>query len=189
MSRKEKNITLTEELVLSKTKCASLDEVKTLNLWGLCIENVDVIQKMPNIETIALSTNHIHTLRPFACCPNLKELYVRRNRIENLQEIQYLKNLKNLKILWLSDNPISEYSDYRSYVIKTLPQVTHLDEMDVTDEERAAASRVSTPQVHVSQVSGGFQANLLDAASTLLKELTEEQKADLRYEITKMLSQ
>lgn len=33
----------------------------------------------------------------------------------------------NMQILWLSDNPLSQETDYREKVTKILPQVTKLD--------------------------------------------------------------
>ena len=59
--------------------------------------------------------------------PKLKELYLRRNFIKDLDEIQSLKDLPCLKVLWLSDNPCSEIQGYRSTILKNLPNIEKLD--------------------------------------------------------------
>ena len=79
-----------------------------------------------------LSVNEISTLVDIQYCAKLKELYIRNNKIADLDEIFYLKNLKQLKILWLADNEccsngnISE-EDYRLTVIRNLPNLQKLD--------------------------------------------------------------
>lgn len=59
--------------------------------------------------------------------PKLKELYLRRNSITDLDEIQFLKDLPSLKVLWLSDNPCSQVPGYRSTILKNLPNIEKLD--------------------------------------------------------------
>ena len=59
--------------------------------------------------------------------PKLKELYLRRNSITDLDEILFLKDLPSLKVLWLSDNPCSRVSGYRSTILKNLPNIEKLD--------------------------------------------------------------
>ena len=59
--------------------------------------------------------------------PRLRELYLRRNVIKDLNEVQFLKDLPYLKVLWLSDNPCSEEQGYRSTILKNLPNIEKLD--------------------------------------------------------------
>jgi Leucine-rich repeat (LRR) protein len=42
------------------------------------------------VEILSLSLNKITTLRDFANCPKLTELYLRKNLIADLGEIKYL---------------------------------------------------------------------------------------------------
>jgi len=42
-------------------------------------------------------------------------------------------------VLWLSENPCCHYKDYRLFVIKTLPQIIKLDNLEVTKGERKNA--------------------------------------------------
>lgn len=73
------------------------------------------------------SVNSISTLKDFARCKQLTELYIRKNKIENLSEIHYLKNLTRLRNLWLADNPCAEGKNYRATVLRTLPNLQKLD--------------------------------------------------------------
>ncbi len=41
--------TLTMELVLTKTKSDNLQNIKNLNLWGNDLENLYLIDQMPNL--------------------------------------------------------------------------------------------------------------------------------------------
>ncbi len=72
----------------------------------------------------------------------MTELYLRKNLIDNLQDIKYLQNLPNLKVLWLWDNPICQNPNYRQYIIKVLPNLTKLDNAQVTAEEKQGIAEV-----------------------------------------------
>ncbi len=56
---------LTAEIILTRTKTGSLENVKNLNLWGNDIEDVSVLREMPNLEVLSLSVNKITTLKQF----------------------------------------------------------------------------------------------------------------------------
>ena len=75
------------------------------------------------------SVNEISTLKSVQNCVHLTELYIRNNKIVDLDEIYYLKNLNKLKILWLADNPAAqnEPDKYRLTVICTLKNLLKLD--------------------------------------------------------------
>ena len=47
---------------------------------------------MPAVEIISLSVNNISTLADFACCSNLKELYLRKNAISDLNEVNVVRS-------------------------------------------------------------------------------------------------
>ena len=132
---------LSRELVAQKVKSDRIESIRTLNLWGNNIDDISLIEEMPSLEIVSLAVNKIRTLKPFANLQNLKELYLRRNLISNLNEIKYLTNCENLNILWLSENPISENPNYRSVVIGVLPQLVKLDDIVITDEERIKAEK------------------------------------------------
>ena len=130
------NKTLTEAMIIQKTQVTDISEVKYLALWGQQLTDVSIIERMPNLEEITLSVNKIQTLKPFGKCTKLKELLLRNNNISDFIELTYLADLKDLRTLWLSDNPIAEQENYRLRVLQILPQLSKIDESDVTDEER-----------------------------------------------------
>ena len=41
-----------------------------------------------------------------------------------------------MKVLWLWDNPICQLPNYRQYIVKILPNLTKLDNANVTNEEK-----------------------------------------------------
>lgn len=132
---------LTGDLVLLRTKASNLEQIKNLNLWGNDIEDVSILKDMPNIEILSLSVNKISTLKSFAYCKKLTELYLRKNLIQDLSEIRYLQNLPNLKVLWLWENPCAETPNYRENVLSVLPNLIKLDNQAVTTEEKTQASK------------------------------------------------
>ncbi|CAD5122632.1 DgyrCDS11041 [Dimorphilus gyrociliatus] len=131
---------LTEEFILSRTRCSDLSNVRKLNCWGSNLININSISKLKNAQILSLSMNKVSTLKPFSACKNLEELYIRKNNVSDLQEICYLKRLKKLRVLWLSDNPCTNNDHYRKTVIRTLPNLQKLDNMPaVTPEEKKEA--------------------------------------------------
>lgn len=105
--------------------------VKFNKLWSLLTQVFfDVHFYLLQTQTflsLFSSLNAVENLQPFSTCRNLQQLYLRNNNVSDLREICHLKELDNLTRLWLSDNPCTETSNYRHTVIKTLPQLTLLD--------------------------------------------------------------
>ena len=132
---------LTRELIVQKVRSDKLAQIKNLNLWGNNIDNVDILTQMPSLEIVSLSVNKISTLKPFAELPKLRELYLRNNMISDLNEIKYLIGCENLSILWLSENPICKNKNYRYVVVGILPQLEKLDDVAITEVERAKAEQ------------------------------------------------
>ena len=137
---------LTTELIRTRTKTDSLQYVKRFTLCGNDIDDVKLVRQMPNIEVLSLSVNRINTLKDFAHCHKLQELYVRKNSILELSEVQYLADLPDLKVLWLCENPCAGSQYYREYVIAMLPNLENLDKTPITQEERNAASNMNFEQ-------------------------------------------
>lgn len=77
------------------------------------------------------SVNEITTLADFQECHQLQELYIRKNKIKNLNEICYLKKLTKLRNLWLADNPCATGSMYRMTVLRNLPNLVKLDNIGI----------------------------------------------------------
>ncbi|OHS96435.1 Leucine Rich Repeat family protein [Tritrichomonas foetus] len=108
-------------------------------MWGYELTDVSIVQKMPNLEVISLSLNKISSLKYFRNNKQLRDLFLRKNLISDFNELQHLKELSQLQTLWLSENPISSDPQYRLKVIKELPNLKKLDEVDITEEEKIQA--------------------------------------------------
>ena len=142
---------LTPELILQRQKTDKLANIKNLNLWANDLDDISALKEMPQIETASLSMNKIRSLRDFASCKRLTELYLRKNMIAELNEIKYLAQCPQLKVLWLWDNPISQHPLYRQFVIKTLPNLIKLDNSAVTQEERSACAKLVITEKDIAQ--------------------------------------
>jgi len=132
---------LSRELIAQKVKSDRIESIRNLNLWGSNIEDISILEEMPSLEVVSLSVNKIRTLKPFANLQNLRELYLRKNLITNLNEIKYLTDCQNLTVLWLSENPICDNQNYRAVVICILPQLQKLDDIAITEQEREKAEK------------------------------------------------
>ncbi|XP_067948693.1 cilia- and flagella-associated protein 410-like [Watersipora subatra] len=128
-------VKLTPEIALSRCRSSNLANVKKLNCWSSDLDDISLMKSLVNVEIVGLSVNDITTLEPFQNCKNLQELYIRKNKIADLNEICYLKKLPKLRALWLADNPCATGSLYRMTVLKNLPNLTKLDNIVVESEE------------------------------------------------------
>ena len=124
---------LTKEEIEKKYQGKKLENIKIINFYGNDFSNIDIISKMNSLEIISLSQNKISSLKPFQNLQHLKQLILRNNNIENINEIDYLKNCHKLKSLWLEENPICKKDDYKNYVIKILPNLKKLDNINVIE--------------------------------------------------------
>jgi Leucine-rich repeat (LRR) protein len=129
MSEKSGPGVLQEFLILQKTRAQSLVDVRAVNIWGFNLSDVSVVAKLPNVETLAFSVNHITSLAAFAQCRNLRTLMLRENEISDFAEIRHLQGLDILTNLSLKDNPIAQEPNYRQIVMRMLPQLRTLDDV------------------------------------------------------------
>lgn len=139
---------LTEEMVIARSKQSDLAAIKKLNCWGSELSDVSIIRRMRGVEVLAFSVNRISTLADFENCLNLQELYLRKNNITDIDELVYLQNLPKLKYLWLEENPVVDSAgpSYRQIVLRALPNLKKLDNVDVTPEEVSEAMRAPVAQ-------------------------------------------
>lgn len=143
-------VRLTEDMIVARTRVSDMAHVKKLNCWGAELTDVSVLRKLSNVEVLSLSVNSIATLSDIGHCKNLQELYIRKNKIPDISEICWLQDLSRLKNLWLEENPCAEGASelYRLTVIKALPQLQKLDNIQVSSEEMAEACRKGLDLVH-----------------------------------------
>ena len=86
---------LTKEEIEKKYPGKKLEDIKILDFYGNDFSNIDIISQMKSLKIISLSSNKVSSLKPFKDLPNLKELFLRDNIIENVDEIDYLKSCIN----------------------------------------------------------------------------------------------
>lgn len=136
----ESGIILSEGLIQQKTHCSTISKVEKVNLWGLDIEDISIAQRMKCLKVISLTFNRVKDLSPLQHCPELQELYLRKNNISSFSQLKYLQDLPNFRVIWLSDNPCTSQGDYRLKVLQILPNLYKIDEKEVTPEERQLAA-------------------------------------------------
>uniref|UniRef100_A0AC34FR12 Uncharacterized protein n=1 Tax=Panagrolaimus sp. ES5 TaxID=591445 RepID=A0AC34FR12_9BILA len=163
-------VKLTPSLVYIRTK-TSVENVTKLNLWGCDVDDIELCSQMPKLQILSLSVNRVSSLAPLRYCIALEELYIRKNKLEELDELKNLSGLKKLRVLWIEENPCTENSSYRNKVIQMLPQLMTLDNIalkkgivshDVEDpiQRRTIADKVipMSASVHYSnQLGNGTQ--------------------------------
>lgn len=132
MNEHSNNAVLTEHIILTKTRANSLNDVKTLNMWGFNLKDITIFERMPNIEICSLAVNQISDISPLAFCRKLRELYLRQNAISDFKQLTYLQDLRHLRILSLSGNPIAESPNYRQIILKALPNLEKLDDISAS---------------------------------------------------------
>eukprot|EP01135_Chromosphaera_perkinsii_P009754 Nk52_evm19s1869 gene=Nk52_evmTU19s1869 len=142
---------LSERLILARARADSLPQVRNLNLWGNDLSDVNILERMPGVEILSLSVNRISSMKYFQNCPNLVELYLRKNDLRDLHELQYLISLPKLRVLWLSDNPLAKHPKYRPTVLRALPWLHKLDNITVTPDE---VERAQVEGVHLDDLMG-----------------------------------
>jgi len=138
---------LSIELVLARSRAKTLPGVKKLNVWHNKIRDISIVESLPNLTVLNLSSNHVANLRPLRHCSLLVELYLRRNKIASITELGFLRDCAALRSAWFAGNPLgqefSTIQEYRLAVIQQLPQLTFLDNILISNEERDLAKSAS----------------------------------------------
>ena len=130
---------LTLNLALQKAKADRPSVVKRLNVCGAQLEDISVLEQFSNVEVVSLSVNDVTDLAGLSKCECLRELYLRRNDVCELEQLLHLSNLLELKVLSLVDNPVADLPGYREYTIAAIPSLEKLDDVEVSKVERATA--------------------------------------------------
>ena len=127
---------LTQEMIFKKAKSTELKEITKLNFHNYSLNDISELSKCISLESVSFSSNQIKSLKTFLGMINLKELSLANNVINDINEVRYLSSCINLKRLWLKGNPICKLKGYREYIIKLIPSLEKLDDMDVLINER-----------------------------------------------------
>lgn len=168
---------LTLELILARSRASDLESVKKLNVWHNKIKDISLLQSTPNLQVLNLSSNAISSLWPLRNSVALKELYLRRNALSSVSELLQLRRCGSLRFAWFAGNPLCakfpSIKDYRIAVVKVLPQLSMLDNIVITEEERIL-SQPSTAPVTLGNLSATEEnkENLMDKSVAAKEQLS-----------------
>ena len=135
-------ITLIENLAVTR------DQYGCIDLSSNEIGRLENIPPLPHLRSLLLSNNRISRISDDAMnnISSLTSLALTNNRLSSLQHLRPLSKLKKLERLSLSDNPVTQHSDYRLFVLKLIPSLHFLDFTRITDKERQAAKFFVIPE-------------------------------------------
>lgn len=132
---------LTAEMIIKRARGNfDLPSIRKLNFWGLSLDDISVISECVSLESATFSKNYISSLKCFRGMNYLRELSLANNSISDFRELENLSTCPNLRKLWLRDNPIAKYWDYRIQVIRKIPNLKYLDDEEITQDERDMAN-------------------------------------------------
>ena len=140
---------LTLDMILSRsTNKKSLSTIKSLNLYGMNLEDISILADFPSLEIISLSLNNIKDLSVFRSLKNIKELYLKDNKISDLEEIENLRGNVGIEVLSLKNNPICGTLDYKKKVLEILPNLKKLDEINIKNSQETNESGMNIANGH-----------------------------------------
>ncbi|CAL8241707.1 unnamed protein product [Merluccius merluccius] len=109
--------------------------------------------QLERLRTLILDCNHYTSHVKFPFMPSVTVVCINKNKINNLpvfvEEIR--RKFPNIKILSMMNNEaapsyfnggsLTQYEDYRQYVISQLPGLEILDDTEVLEKERVLAAK------------------------------------------------
>lgn len=114
---------------------ASLEKIQVLDLSHNCIELIEGISQLAKLVSLNLSCNRIAHITPLVSNSALEVLELSGNSIsDSAALLSTLKCMRGLKCLYLKDNPCCIE---RESLIQLLPCVSYIDDLPVSDIERA----------------------------------------------------
>ena len=132
---------LTLEIIMNRAniKDQNLESIKSLNLYGINLTDISLLNKFPSLEILSLSNNKIKDISVLSNLNNLKELYLSNNKIDDINQLEYLKNCQKLEKINLKGNPICNNQIYLEKINYFLPNLLFLDEKSIKSEKNLAA--------------------------------------------------
>ncbi|XP_015253527.1 PREDICTED: leucine-rich repeat-containing protein 72-like [Cyprinodon variegatus] len=130
------------------------DTLEVLDLsYNILDENPARLGRLEKLSTLILDSNNYTSHIKFPYMPSITALCINKNKINNLpvfvEEIR--RKFPNIKILSMMNNEaapsyfnggsLSQYIDYRLYVISQIPGLEILDDTEVMEKERAEARK------------------------------------------------
>jgi len=125
-------------ILRARSRGQNVTNVRNINLSNLNLCDMTIVSQMPYIEIFMLNRNEISSLKYFSGCLYLREMHLRDNRIDNVEEFKHLKDLHDLSVLSVEGNPFTKQHvfTYRRLILRILPRLTKIDDVEVSAEER-----------------------------------------------------
>lgn len=156
---------ITQSIIVNVSRERSLENIVYLNLFNNKIKKIEEMKDLVNLQTLILSFNEIDEINGLKNNTALKKLDLNHNFIKVIQnldglkdltyldlrhnwinEIDQVKNLTascpNLRELGLKCNPLATKKHYRIGVFEKVPGLVKLDNMVVTDKDKAESESV-----------------------------------------------
>uniref|UniRef100_A0A3Q1H8A0 U2A'/phosphoprotein 32 family A C-terminal domain-containing protein n=1 Tax=Anabas testudineus TaxID=64144 RepID=A0A3Q1H8A0_ANATE len=130
------------------------DTLEVLDLsYNLPYRNPALLGQLEKLSTLILDSNNYTSHVKFPYMPSVTTVCINKNKINNLpvfvEEIR--RKFPNIKILSMMNNEaapsyfnggsLTQYKDYRQYVISQMPGLKILDDTEVLEKERAQARK------------------------------------------------
>uniref|UniRef100_A0AAY5KX95 U2A'/phosphoprotein 32 family A C-terminal domain-containing protein n=1 Tax=Esox lucius TaxID=8010 RepID=A0AAY5KX95_ESOLU len=136
-----------------ETILAQQDTLEVLDLSYNLLEDPALLVELEKLSTLILDCNSYSSHVKFPYMPSVTTVCINKNKISNLpifvEEIR--TKFPNIKILSMMNNEaapsyfnggsLTQYIDYRQYVISQIPTLKILDDTEVLGKERAQAKK------------------------------------------------
>lgn len=179
-----------KELYLSGNELRVIDHVPpslmSLNVYCNHVERVDLPKPAASVVNLGAGYNYIDheglcsVVRSF---PRLRVLDLTCNSLTNLNAtLDELEKLEDLSVLCLSGNALALQVGYRTAIMKRFPNMTHLDDIEITEEHREAlaeaeeAAKKTADGVDGASAAGASEGG--DAAGAGAAPATTDAAAD-----------
>ncbi|KAB7498077.1 U2 small nuclear ribonucleoprotein A' [Armadillidium nasatum] len=123
---------------------ATEDQFDTIDFSENDIRKLDGFPHLKRVKTLLFHNNRIVRIAEDLCdyLPNLQNLYMANNLVQELRDLEPLIKCKHLEHLALLGNPVTTRQHYRLFLIHKIPQLRIIDFRRVKLKEKEAAKRL-----------------------------------------------
>ncbi|GAB0095314.1 Protein tilB [Sergentomyia squamirostris] len=178
----ERMISTLEELSLHQENIEKIEylhnwcrDLKILLLQSNLISKIENLFKLKRLQYLNLAINNIEVIENLHQLESLEKLDLTLNFIGELTSVENLRENYNLRELILTGNPCVDFKGYRDFVTSTLPQITHLDCVEVTRTERIKAEKKHTEiRQEIIQQQAKYKIRRDEQKVRVMQQLEEE---------------
>ncbi|XP_069767864.1 U2 small nuclear ribonucleoprotein A' isoform X2 [Narcine bancroftii] len=157
---------------------ASLDQFDSIDFSDNEIRKLDGFPLLRRLKSLLLNNNRICRVGEGLeqSLPNLRELVLTNNNLQELGDLDTLSTIKSLTFLSLLRNPVTSKKHYRLYVIHKAPQIRVLDFQKV--KLKNAIANAST-LAEVEKLKGMLQAGQIPGRDRKTGPADEVEEEDM----------